>query len=140
MRGGWRKLIGRLLCDAPAVQQPDAKKQRTDDMSATATAAASAAAKYTLYSYFRSGASYRVRIAMQHKQIPYKYVPISLVKDEQSGAEYSKLNPQHKVPLLTWEEAGQQRSLSQSVAIIDYLEQAHPETPALVPKDLCQHT
>ncbi len=60
-------LLSLVSSVAHPAQQPDAKKQRTDDMAANA-------ARYTLWSYFRSGASYRVRIAMQHKSIPYKSV------------------------------------------------------------------
>jgi len=76
-----------------------------------------------------------VRIALAYKGIPYTYHAISLIKGEQASGDYAKLNPQHKVPLLVWEENGQKRSLSQSVAIIDYLEQAHPDKPSLLPKD-----
>jgi maleylacetoacetate isomerase len=96
--------------------------------------------QYGLYSYWRSGASYRVRIALAHKGIPYKYHAISLLKGEQASGEYAKLNPQHKVPLLVWDENGQARSLAQSIAIIDYLETAHPDKPSLLPKDPCQNT
>lgn len=69
-----------------------------------------------------------------------QYSAISLLKGEQSSGEYAKLNPQHKVPLLTWEEKGKPHALSQSLAIIDYLEHAHPDAPSLLPKDPCQNT
>lgn len=88
--------------------------------------------QYGLYSYWRSGASWRVRIALAYKGIPYDYHPINLLKNEQATGAYAALNPQHKVPLLVIAPG---RSISQSVAIIDYLEQAHPDKPSLLPKD-----
>jgi len=53
--------------------------------------------QYALYSYWRSGASWRVRIVMAHKNIPFEYRPINLLKGEQKSGDYAKLNPQHKV-------------------------------------------
>jgi maleylacetoacetate isomerase len=91
--------------------------------------------QYTLFNYFRSSASWRVRIAMQYKGIPYRYHPVNLLKSEQLTDEYVKMNPQRKVPTLVID--GDNKSISQSLAIIDYLEQAHPETPSLFPKDPC---
>lgn len=84
-----------------------------------------------LYDYFRSSASYRVRIALNLKQISYKKIPIHLIQNggEQHSLEYQQINPQQLVPTLN--ENG--HILSQSLAIIEYLEELHP-TPALLPK------
>jgi maleylacetoacetate isomerase len=85
-----------------------------------------------LYSFWRSSASYRVRIALNLKGLKYEYVPVSLVKDggEQNAPAYRALNPQGRVPLLV---DGDFR-LAQSLAILDYLETIAPE-PALVPEE-----
>jgi maleylacetoacetate isomerase len=85
-----------------------------------------------LYSFWRSSASYRVRIALALKGLPYEYVAVSLVKDggQQHAPEYRALNPQGRVPLLV---DGEFR-LSQSLAILDYLESLQPQ-PALLPAE-----
>jgi maleylacetoacetate isomerase len=85
-----------------------------------------------LYSYFRSSASYRVRIALALKKLPFETLPVHLLRDggEQLGPVYRKLNPQALVPALET-EAG---LLTQSLAIIEYLEETHPK-PALLPSD-----
>ncbi len=84
-----------------------------------------------LYDYFRSSASYRVRIALNLKKIPYDLQTIHLVNHggEQNQPSYRKLNPQGLVPSLETEDGA---VLSQSLAIIDYLEDTHPQ-PALLP-------
>jgi maleylacetoacetate isomerase len=89
-----------------------------------------------LYSYFRSSASYRVRIALNLKGLPYEVVPIHLLKNggEQNAPEYRELNPDALVPALIDEAAGNPAALTQSLAIIEYLEETHPE-PALLPKN-----
>ncbi len=88
-----------------------------------------------LYSFWRSSASYRVRIALNLKQLPYEYVPVHLTRDggEQNKPEYRALNPQGRVPLLV---DGEFR-LGQSMAILDYLESRFP-SPALLPGDPVQ--
>ncbi|NKF22063.1 maleylacetoacetate isomerase [Solimonas marina] len=85
-----------------------------------------------LYSYWRSSASYRVRIALNLKQLPYEIVPIHLVRDggEQHGTAYRALNPQQRVPLLVDGDF----HLQQSLAIIDYLDARLPQ-PRLIPLD-----
>lgn len=85
-----------------------------------------------LYSYFRSSAAYRVRIALGLKQLPYELVPIHLVKNggEHRRPEYMALNPQKMVPLLQDQEA----TIPQSLAILEYLEETYPEVP-LMPKE-----
>jgi maleylacetoacetate isomerase len=85
-----------------------------------------------LYSFFRSSASYRVRIALNLKGIAYEQAPIHLRRGggEQFGAAYRALNPQALVPTL--EDGG--KILTQSLAIIEYLEEKQPQPP-LLPKD-----
>ncbi len=86
-----------------------------------------------LYSYFRSSAAYRVRIALNIKGIAYETVPVHLIKDggHNKRPEFRAVNPQMRVPTLVT-PAGD--VLIQSLAIIEYLEETHPE-PALLPKD-----
>jgi maleylacetoacetate isomerase len=85
-----------------------------------------------LYSYFRSSAAYRVRIALNLKGLPYDTVPVHLTRGggEQLAPGYRKLNPQALVPVL--EDGG--RVFMQSLAIIEYLDEIHPQVP-LLPKD-----
>ncbi|MVW75548.1 maleylacetoacetate isomerase [Pseudomonas xionganensis] len=89
----------------------------------------------TLYSYWRSSAAYRVRIALNLKGLAYRQVPVHLVKDggQQRAAEYQALNPQQLVPLLVDEDCGGVR-IAQSLAILEYLEEVCP-LPALLPAD-----
>jgi len=82
-----------------------------------------------LYSFFRSSAAYRVRIALHWKGLRYEYAATHLRRGEQSAPDYRALNPQALVPTLV--DAGV--ALSQSLAIIEYLEEAYPETPRLLP-------
>jgi maleylpyruvate isomerase len=86
-----------------------------------------------LYSYWRSSASWRVRIALAFKKVAYEYVPVSLVKDggEQHREQYRVLNPMAQVPTLVLDDG---RRLSQSLAILEYLEETVPEPP-LLPRD-----
>ncbi|AOK25165.1 maleylacetoacetate isomerase [Burkholderia ubonensis] len=84
-----------------------------------------------LYSYFRSSASYRVRIALHLKQLPFDYVPVHLLRDggQQLKDEYRALSPDSLVPTLVDGDA----ALQQSLAIVEYLDETHPEPP-LLPK------
>ena len=86
-----------------------------------------------LYSYFRSSAAYRVRIALSLKGIAYETAPIHLVKDggHNRRPEYRAVNPQMRVPALVTSSG---EVLIQSLAIIDYLDETHPNPP-LLPKD-----
>ncbi|RMC00651.1 hypothetical protein DUI87_23268 [Hirundo rustica rustica] len=91
-----------------------------------------AAAKPILYSYFRSSCSWRVRIALALKGISYDLVPVNLIKDggQQFSAEFKALNPMQQVPALKIHGI----TLSQSLAIINYLEETYPN-PRLLPQD-----
>ena len=84
-----------------------------------------------LYSYFPSSASFRVRIALNLKGLPYEFAGVHLLRGggEQFKPEFAALNPQSLVPVLV---DGDQ-ALTQSLAIIEYLEETHPK-PALLPK------
>lgn len=88
-----------------------------------------------LYGYWRSSAAYRVRIALNLKGLAYRQVPVHLVKDggQQRAADYRTLNPQQLVPLLVDEANGGAR-ISQSLAILEYLDEVFP-VPALLPDD-----
>ena len=83
-----------------------------------------------LYSYFRSSASFRVRIALALKGLDYDYRGVHLVRNEQTGPEFAALSPQRLVPLLKDGEA----TLTQSMAIIEYLDEVYP-APPLMPAD-----
>jgi maleylacetoacetate isomerase len=86
-----------------------------------------------LYSYFRSSAAYRVRIALNLKGLTYETAPIHIVKDggHNRRPEFRALNPQMRVPALV---APTGEVLIQSLAIIDYLDETHPDPP-LLPSD-----
>ncbi|KAF4707413.1 hypothetical protein FOZ63_002756 [Perkinsus olseni] len=84
-----------------------------------------------LYTYFRSSAAYRVRIALQYKGLQYESIPVNLVEKEHQTAEYGKINPAMMVPSLVTPEG---RVITQSIAIIDYLDSTYPETPRLIPE------
>lgn len=85
-----------------------------------------------LYGYFRSSAAYRVRIALNLKGLDYETVSVHLVKDggQQFSAAYKALNPTALVPTLVDGEL----AVGQSMAILEYLEETHPQ-PALLPAD-----
>jgi len=84
-----------------------------------------------LYGYWRSSAAYRVRIALNLKEIEFESIPVHLVKNggEQHSKEYVELNPTHLVPTLVDGDF----SLNQSMAIIDYLDEEYSQCP-LYPK------
>jgi maleylpyruvate isomerase len=85
-----------------------------------------------LYTYFRSSASYRVRIALNLKGLSAEQVPVHLVKDggQQLQADYRAINADALVPSLIDDDGA---ALTQSLAIIEYLEETHPQ-PSLLPR------
>jgi maleylacetoacetate isomerase/maleylpyruvate isomerase len=92
-----------------------------------------------LYSYWRSSASYRVRIALALKGLDYTYLPVHLAKSEHLGESYAAVAASRLVPLLRvqGEASGAEAdsaALTQSLAIIEYLEETHPQPP-LLPAD-----
>jgi maleylpyruvate isomerase len=85
-----------------------------------------------LYNYFRSSAAYRVRIALNLKGLDWEHVGVHLLKREQRSAEYLQLNPAGLVPALIDDEG---HVLTQSVAIMEYLDDLRPRKARLLPTD-----
>ena len=83
-----------------------------------------------LYHYFRSSASYRVRIALALKGLDAELLPVHLLRNEQLAESFAVIAPAKLVPLLAVDD----RLLTQSMAIIEYLDETHP-TPSLLPGD-----
>ncbi|KAG5913845.1 hypothetical protein E4U61_006380 [Claviceps capensis] len=105
---------------------------------------------YILYAYFRSSCSARLRIILHLKNIPFQHIPINILQDQQLSDQHRALNPSASVPLLvcppipehTPEQQNQKHQkdneqpgfrIGQSVAAMEYLEEVHPEIPALPP-------
>jgi maleylacetoacetate isomerase len=82
-----------------------------------------------LYGFFRSSAAFRVRIALNLKGLPYETVPIHLRRNDQASPDYRAVNPQGLVPALDDGDG----ILIQSLAIIEYLDETHPDPPLLPP-------
>ena len=87
-----------------------------------------------LYNYWRSSASWRVRIALAHKGVSYTYVPIHIVNSEQHQLSYRERNPMQQVPTLEIDDGERTLEIGQSLAIIEYLEERFPK-PHLLPED-----
>jgi maleylpyruvate isomerase len=87
-----------------------------------------------LYSYFRSSAAFRARIALNLKGLPYETIAIHLTRDggQQSSPAFRAVNPQMRVPVIALPGG---EILLQSLAIIEYLDEVHPGEPRLVPAD-----
>lgn len=91
--------------------------------------------KLTLHNYWRSSASFRVRIGLAFKELPYDYVAVNILDGAQLTEEYRSLNPIGQVPTLeVVEDDGRREFIAQSLAILEYLEERWPE-PALLPRD-----
>jgi len=88
-----------------------------------------------LYSYWRSGCSWRVRIALQLKQISHSIKPINLLKQEHRSAQYQEINPSQSVPALAVHTGQTRLVIGQSLAILEYLEESYPNTLHLLPDD-----
>ncbi|TMN72632.1 maleylacetoacetate isomerase [Pseudoalteromonas sp. S1727] len=80
-----------------------------------------------LYTYFRSSAAYRVRIALNLKEIEHQLVTVNLLKSEQQSEQYLDKNPQGLLPALETDQG----VLAQSMAILEYLEETYPQIPLL---------
>ena len=86
-----------------------------------------------LYGYYRSSAAYRVRIVLNLKGLEYQTMAVNLLEGQQQSEKYHQINPQGLVPTLDVEN----RKLTQSLAIIEYLEECYPSIP-LLPEDPLQ--
>jgi maleylpyruvate isomerase len=86
-----------------------------------------------LYSYWRSSCAFRVRIVLNLKGMSYDYQPVNIAPSasEQTMDAYSAINPMRQVPTLEWDEDGTTVRLTQSVAIIEYIEEREPNPPLL---------
>ena len=84
-----------------------------------------------LYNYFRSSASFRVRIALNFKGLPWEYLPVHIARGEHKSPEYRSVSPDTLVPVLELDDG---QRLSQSIAIIEYLDETWPAAP-LLPAD-----
>ncbi|WP_395058078.1 maleylacetoacetate isomerase [Polaromonas sp.] len=84
-----------------------------------------------LYNYFRSSASFRVRIALQLKSLPYDYLPVHIARGDHRKESYAAVSADMLVPMLETDEG---ERLSQSMAIIEYIDETHPAVP-LLPAD-----
>lgn len=87
-----------------------------------------------LYSYWRSSSAWRVRIGLAWKRVPHELVLVNLSKGEQTTQPFTEKNPLAQVPVLEVSEGPGLFSLTQSVAILEYLEERFPERP-LLPED-----
>jgi maleylacetoacetate isomerase/maleylpyruvate isomerase len=85
-----------------------------------------------LYGYYRSSTSYRLRIALALKGLAFDYVPVNLLASEQKSEAYKGRNPFGSVPMLE----AQGRDRAQSMAQLEWLDEAYPDTPPLLPDDL----
>jgi maleylpyruvate isomerase len=89
----------------------------------------------TLHSYWRSSSSWRVRIGLHWKGLPFTYRAVNLQAGAQFGPEHAARNPMSMVPVLEVQEEGVTLRLAQSMAILEWLEERHPGPP-LLPRDL----
>ena len=91
--------------------------------------------KLILHNYWRSSASFRTRIGLGLKQLPFEYVAVNIVTGDQLTDAYKAKNPSGQVPTLEIiEDGGERILLTQSLAILEYLEERWPD-PAILPRD-----
>ena len=92
---------------------------------------------FKLYGYWKSSSTWRVRIALQLKSIPYEVVPVNLKQGEHKALPYMEKNPMVQVPVLEYTDAVTKKTvyLCQSIAIVEFLEEAFPNRIALLPID-----
>jgi len=90
--------------------------------------------KLTLYSYWRSTSSWRVRIGLHWKELPFEYRAVNLLEGEQYGEAHQARNPMSHVPVLEVEDGGRVLRLAQSIAILEWLDESVPARP-LLPRD-----
>lgn len=92
--------------------------------------------RFALYGYWRSSAAYRVRIGLNLKGLVWDNIPVHLLRDggQQHSAQYRALNPQGLIPVLVHEG----RALTQSLAILEYLDELHPQPPLLPAEPLAR--
>lgn len=100
---------------------------------AMATVSANATGSITLYGFYRSSCSARLRIALLSKQLKFESVPVDLPGGLHLKDEYARFNPSRSVPTLVI--AGHKAPITQSMAMLEYLEEMYPNSPALLPKD-----
>ncbi len=84
-----------------------------------------------LYTFFRGSSPFRLRIALNLKGLPYEAIPVHLGKGEHRKSEFGAINPQQLLPALVLDDG---HVLNQSLAIIEYLDEVHPNPP-LIPKE-----
>ncbi|KAL4886977.1 glutathione S-transferase [Aspergillus karnatakaensis] len=91
----------------------------------------------TLHTYFRSSCSARLRIALALKSLPYTSIPVNLLKNEQADPKNTFVNPSATVPtlIINYPETSEEKTvtITQSLAALEYLEEAFPDTPRLLP-------
>jgi maleylpyruvate isomerase len=87
-----------------------------------------------LYAYYRSSASYRVRLGLHHKNLAFEAVTVSILDGANREAEHLARNPLGQVPVLEFEREGRTVWLAQSLAILEYLDETYPANP-LLPQD-----
>lgn len=95
---------------------------------------------FKLYGFWRSSSTWRVRMVLDYKKVPYETVPVNLFKGEQRSDDYKSLNALGQVPMLECfdKERGRSIRLTQSIAIVDFLEDAVPGRKSIYPRDLEQ--